>query len=192
MIIILTGKSCSGKDSVSRVLENMGYRSIVSWSSRPKRENETNGIEYNFCSKTEFENMIRNNEMIEYRFYNTLYNNVADTWYYGIRKETLDTNKNYIVILDLNGAKNFINYYGKENCMLFYLDASYEIRKRRAINRGSFDITEWERRALADDDDFEMRKIKNLFRLYNGKYIINDTNNIKDIAKIAELINVWR
>ena len=32
MIIILTGKSCSGKDSVSRVLENMGYRSIVSWS----------------------------------------------------------------------------------------------------------------------------------------------------------------
>ena len=192
MIIILTGKSCSGKDSVSRVLENMGYRSIVSWSSRPKRENETNGIEYNFCSKIEFENMIRNNEMIEYRFYNTLYNNVADTWYYGIRKENLDTNKNYIVILDLNGAKNFINYYGKENCMLFYLDASYEIRKRRAINRGSFDITEWERRALADDDDFEMRKIKNLFRLYNGKYIINDTNNIKDVAKIAELINVWR
>ena len=100
-VIILTGKSCSGKDSIKRELEKRGYKSIVSYTSRSMRVGEREGREYKFVSKNKFINMISNNEMLEYRTYHTLVNNTPDTWYYGLRKEELDSTTNYVIILDL-------------------------------------------------------------------------------------------
>ena len=119
--------------------------------------NETEGVEYHFCSKREFEYMIKQNKLIEYRSYNTLLNGKEDTWYYGILKEDLDLeNERYVVILDLNGAKSFYDYYGKENCHCVYIEAMNEVRTERAKKRGSFDETEWNRRLKADEEDFEI------------------------------------
>ena len=42
-VIILTGKSCSGKDSVRKELEGYNFNNIVSYTSRPIRENEIDG-----------------------------------------------------------------------------------------------------------------------------------------------------
>ena len=154
-VIILTGKSCSGKDSVRRELEGYNFNNIVSYTSRPARINETNGIDYHFVERDTFEQMINNNEMIEYRAYNTLFLDKPDTWYYGLRKDMLDFNKKYVVILDLEGTENFIKYYGKKNCFVVYMCCPNSERERRAIERGSFDRTEWNRRVSADEKDFK-------------------------------------
>ena len=101
-IIILTGMSCAGKDTVRRVLEQDyygGYTNIVSHTSRPMRENEINGIDYHFVSKEEFNNMIDNNEMIEYRNYETNWNGRGETWFYGVKKFT-PKNINYVIVMD--------------------------------------------------------------------------------------------
>lgn len=162
MITILCGKSGSGKDYISKKLIDKGYIPIISWTSRPMRENEIDGREYHFCTRREFEYMIETDKLLEYRSYNTLYNGINDTWFYGLLKEKLDNEKNYVVILDLKGTKEFIKYYGKDNCKVFYIEASDKIRTERAMKRGSFDKTEWERRLIADGEDFGEEKFREI------------------------------
>lgn len=184
MVIILVGKSASGKDTIAKQLVSLyGYEPIVSLTSRPMRDSEVDGREYNFVSKKEFEMLIKNDRLIEYRSYNTLVNNVADTWYYGLLKAEFDVKKNYVVVLDIDGAKSFIDYVGKKNCMVFYIHSSDELRKCRAKTRGSFDETEWNRR-LEDDEkvfnDVDLYKI-NAYKIVNNKWTI--------ISHLASYIN---
>ena len=64
-VVILTGKSCSGKDGVRREMEKLEYNNIVSYTSRPIRENEVDGIDYHFVNRSQFEKMIMTEQMIE-------------------------------------------------------------------------------------------------------------------------------
>ena len=184
-VIILTGKSCVGKDSVRRELEKYGYNNIVSYTSRPVRENEIDGIDYNFVNRSQFEKMITTEQMIEYRTYNTLVNNIPDKWYYGLKKEKLDPKGCYVVILDLDGTENFIKYYGKKNCYVVYMCCLKSERERRAIERGSFDITEWNRRVSADEKDFKAKKLNKL----TDFTVVNMSDDINDLPKIAKILN---
>ena len=184
-VIILTGKSCVGKDVVRRGLENYNYNNIVSYTSRPIRVNEVDGVDYNFVNKNTFIDMINNNEMIEYRTYNTLFNNIPDVWYYGLKKDILDKDKKYVVILDLNGVENFVKHYGRENCFTIYMCCPQKERTRRAIERGSFDKTEWNRRLQADEKDFKAKKLKKLIDFT----VVNMNNDLEDIPRICKILD---
>ena len=184
-VIVLTGKSCVGKDSVRRELEKCGYNNIVSYTSRPIRENEIDGIDYNFVNRSQFEKMITTEQMIEYRTYNTLVNNIPDKWYYGLKKEKLDPKGCYVVVLDLDGTENFIKYYGKKNCYVVYMCCPKSERERRAIERGSFDKTEWNRRVSADEKDFKVKKLNKL----TDFTVVNMSDDINDLPKIAKILN---
>ena len=50
-MIILVGKSCSGKDTVVKELAKMGYNKIVTCTTRPPRPGEIDGREYHFLNK---------------------------------------------------------------------------------------------------------------------------------------------
>ncbi len=150
MLIILCGESGSGKDAMLKRMVDDGCTPIISTTSRPIRDGETDGVEYNFVTKAQFEQMIKDDKLIEYRTYNTLVGGVPDTWYYGATKEELDDNKVYVVILDIEGAKAFISHFGKKRCFVTYMLVDERTREKRARMRGSFDKTEWDRRLEAD------------------------------------------
>lgn len=160
MYLILCGKSGSGKDAILKRLVKRGFTPIISLTSRPIRSGETNGIEYNFVSRALFESMVRDDKLIEYRSYDTLVRGVPDTWYYGLEKAKKDLKTDYVVILDVNGAKSFMDYYGKENCCCLFIGVSDITCKERAMKRGSFDPTEWSRRVKTDDEDFSFDKLQ--------------------------------
>ena len=182
--------SAVGKDSVRRVLErDYGYRNIVSYTSRGMRVGEENGIDYHFVSKEQFNNMINNNEMIEYRSYETNWNGNIDTWFYGIKKFELDEDKDYVVVIDLMGAESIINYFGRENCTLIYLNAYDKTRELRARNRGSFDETEWKRRLLADYKDFSFINLQAFENKYKVWKISNELRGDKALGEIASVID---
>ena len=154
-VLILCGKSGSGKDSIlKRLVAEYEYAPIVSYTTRPMRDGEVDGREYNFVTNEDFWEMIKNDELIEYRKYNTLVGGEPATWYYGLRKQDLMPDESYVVVLDMDGARSFIEYYGEDNCFPCYIEASEDIRKSRARIRGSFDETEWDRRVAADNSDF--------------------------------------
>ncbi len=163
MIAVLCGKSASGKDTLQELLKkNYGFNSIVSATSRPMREGEIEGVNYFFLTREEFINRLNNQEFLEYRTYNTLVDGKSDTWYYGCPKQKLDDNKDYVIILDMNGTRDFVDYYGKDNCFVCYVDCDNKLRKQRAMSRGSFDETEWNRRAEDDEKKFSEDILKGL------------------------------
>lgn len=155
MIVILCGKSGSGKDAIQKELVRIGFRPIISVTTRPPRDGEIDGRDYFFTSAENFEKLIADNRLIEYRSYNTLVNGVEDTWYYGVKKQDLDPLANYVVVLDVDGGQKFIDYFGLDNCLVCYVDVPDDIRRERAVKRGSFDETEWNRRLYADKQDFD-------------------------------------
>ena len=94
MIYIITGPSGVGKNTIINELSNhLDFYFSVSHTTRPRRENEVNGKDYYFITEEEFENLIKNDQMIEYEQYGD--------FYYGTSKEELSNNSS-IIILDLS------------------------------------------------------------------------------------------
>ena len=105
--IVLAGPSGAGKDSVIREILNKRNNILlnVSYTSRKKRQEETNGLDYNFVTRQEFEEMIAKDEFIEYVDY--------DGEYYGTRKlsnEELESN-DIIFRKDVRGAISIKDKY---------------------------------------------------------------------------------
>ena len=67
-LLIISGTTCAGKGTViKKLLTN--HNDIIlstSYTSRPKRESEIDGIDYYFVTKDEFEAKIKNNDFLEY------------------------------------------------------------------------------------------------------------------------------
>ena len=170
MFLILCGKSASGKDAIAKRLCQRGFTPIVTCTSRPMREGEANAEDYWFYPKEVFEKLIEEDMVIEYRSYKTLVNGKEDIWYYGTLKNDYKPNKDYVIILDLDGAKAFMDCYGKENCFCVSIEASDSTRTERAMKRGSFDETEWDRRVEADFEAFSEERVEDVCdgRVYNG------------------------
>lgn len=68
MIILLSGSSCSGKNTLIKQLvnEKEEVKYINSFTSRDKRPNESDGDPYFFVTKEDFQTKIKNNDFFEY------------------------------------------------------------------------------------------------------------------------------
>ena len=97
-MLILVGPSASGKTEIAKLLDvKYHLTKIVTHTTREKRINEKDDIDYHFVSKDTFLNLKSNNEFVE----TTLYNNN----YYGTSKKEIADNK--CVVLDPQGAYSF-------------------------------------------------------------------------------------
>lgn len=182
---ILVGKSGSGKDYLLKYMVQKGFTPLVSHTTRPKRANEIDCIDYYFVSVTEF---LASNDFIETRSYDTELNGEKHTWYYGLSTRELDRNKdkNIVTIFDIPGANEFIKNTGID-CNIIYLDVSDEIRKNRAILRGSFCDIEWDRRLLDDAKKFSDKELKSIIK----HTVINENITIDELYnKVINLLEV--
>ena len=75
-IYCVMGKSSSGKDSIySRIMEqeDLALARIVPYTTRPRREGETEGREYIFTDETHVQQLEHAQKVIELRAYHTVY-----------------------------------------------------------------------------------------------------------------------
>lgn len=188
-ILILISSSGCGKSYVLDYLSKIyNYKGLVSHTTRIKRPKEVNHIDYHFVTEDIFLQMIYNEELIEYRTYNTLVNNIHEIWYYGLSKNAikeLNFNTKYVTIFDVQGAKEFVEYYGRDNCFICILKCDDKIREERAKLRGGFDKFEWDRRLEDDKIIFSDENVNNLV-----DYIIENNGTIEELQlKVKELVN---
>ena len=83
LIAFVSGSSGSGKNTIINRLieENDNYGFITSYTTRDKRPTDVEGKNYYFISKEEFENKVKDGDMLEFDFFS---NN-----YYGIGKQAI-------------------------------------------------------------------------------------------------------
>lgn len=133
-LIIISGTTCAGKGTViKKILENHNDIVLsVSYTSRPKRDYETEGVEYYFVSEEEFKRKIKAKEFLEYA-------EVHKGIYYGTPKneilDLLNTGKDVILEIDVEGAKNIKEIY-PETILIFIMAPSMEEVKKRIKLRG--------------------------------------------------------
>ena len=191
-IIVLLGKSASGKDFLmNKLVKEYGFKRVISHTTRPIRNGETNGKEYYFISLDKFLNMSLKDNFIECREYNTQ----QGLWYYGLSKHEIDlTDDNkYVVILDFNGLKTLEEYLksvGMEDKLTsVYIDAKAQVRLQRSLNReGEMtdeQVMEVIRRLEADERDFEGAKE------YADLTFTNNLGEAMIVNLICETINQY-
>ena len=73
-MIILIGPSASGKTEIAQILEKKyNLKKVITHTTREKRINEKENVDYYFVSKDTFLDMITQNKLVEYSFYNNNY-----------------------------------------------------------------------------------------------------------------------
>lgn len=147
-MLILCGKTASGKDTLLKELVKLGYKTVVSFTTRPMRQGETNGVEYNFVDEKTFKDMTNNGEFAETTSYKVA---SGETWYYGSRKIDLTDDK--AIILNPEGLKAMKSIPGV-NPTSFYLRVDEDEIANRLTKRGD-NPKESARRLKADRKDFK-------------------------------------
>ena len=167
MIFFLMGKSSSGKDTIFRRLmedEDLSLETIVSYTTRPIREGEVEGVEYHFVKDYEMEEMEKKGLVIEKRTYDT----VCGLWNYftAIDTEVNVKKNNYILIGTLEAYVKIRDFYGSENVLPIYIHVDDGKRLMRALNREMEQqnpkYAEMCRRFLADCEDFSEEKLEEI------------------------------
>ncbi len=134
ILAVVSGFSGAGKGTIMKGLMNRydNYALSISATTREPREGEVHGREYFFVSEEEFEDMIREDRLIEYARY-------VDH-YYGTPKDyvmsQMEAGKDVILEIEIQGALKVKEKF-PETLLIFVAPPSAEELKRRLVNRGT-------------------------------------------------------
>ncbi|MBQ7794239.1 MAG: guanylate kinase [Clostridia bacterium] len=131
-LFIISGPSGTGKGTVCSELIRQGNVFLsVSATTRDRRLNEVDGETYHFLTKTEFEKLIADGEMLEWASYNGNY--------YGTPKaaveKTLAEGRNVILEIEPQGAF-IVKEKMPEATLIFILPPSMKVLRERLVTRG--------------------------------------------------------
>lgn len=186
-IFCLIGKSSSGKDTIFKLLKEdkeLDLKPVVPYTTRPKRNNETDGIEYHFINEDMLNEYARLAKIVEKREYNT----VNGKWCYcTIDDGQIDLDKgNYLLIATLEAYKILKSHFGVENVIPIYIVVEDAVRLERALVREKQqpnpNYDELCRRFLADSEDFSVPQL-----VANGINVEYQNNNLENcLTRIKE------
>ncbi len=134
LMIVISGISAAGKDSVVRHLEKRGLpiHFVVTATSRPPRPSETHGVDYFFVTRAEFEQMIADDELIEYAKVYSDYKGVPKAQV----RQAMSSGKDVIMRVDVQGAETMRAKF-PEAVLIFLTTNSEEEFIRRLTARGT-------------------------------------------------------
>ena len=149
MIIILVGESASGKTCLANefVKRNPSFDRVVTYTTRPRRIKEVNGVDYHFITDEEFYKMERQSLFIETATYND--------WHYGTSIVSFSPERNYVVVLNPSGMREFKRAYPDHSqYRTVYLCVDRRTRLIKLLQRND-NIEEAYRRSLSDVGQFD-------------------------------------
>ena len=145
-LYIVAAPSGAGKTSLTRALleQEPGIALSVSYTSRPPRPNEVDGVHYHFVSRGVFEEMIRRGEFFEHAI---VHGDLKGTARSAV-EHTLAQGKDVLLEIDWQGARQ-VREQMKDTVSIFILPPSRAELERRLRSRGA-DTDAVIRRRLAD------------------------------------------
>jgi guanylate kinase len=133
-LTVLSGPSGVGKSSVVAEVREL-YPHVwvsVSATTRPRRPGETNGVEYHFVTRDEFERMVADGEFLEYaEFAGNLYGTPLAPL-----RQRLDEGIASLLEIELYGARQ-VREALPDALLVFLKPPSWEELERRLVGRGT-------------------------------------------------------
>ncbi|MBQ1737209.1 MAG: guanylate kinase [Muribaculaceae bacterium] len=136
-LIIISAPSGSGKSTIiGRIMQDESLRLSfsVSATTRPRRGEEVNGVDYYYKTVDEFKQMIADDQLVEYQ-------EVYEGRYYGTPKSEVERitglGRNVVLDLDVLGGVNVKRMYGDRALSIFIQPPSVEVLRQRLIGRGT-------------------------------------------------------
>lgn len=172
-VVGLIGKAGSGKDSIlAHTLTVCPYfNKIINCTTRPPRENEQNGINYNFYTPEKYSQLLLEDKLIEATSFND--------WFYGTELDALNPNKINIGVFNPTSAE-ILNTDPRIDFKLFYVNVSDKERLLRQLNREKNpDVEEIIRRFPKDTIDFLDIDVD---------YIMLDNENLDDFTMAPHVL----
>lgn len=196
IVIGICGKSAAGKDSTAtRLVEEykkigIPAKKVISYTTRPPREGEVDGVDYHFVDLETFVEMQYDNKFIEHTEFRG--------WRYGTAINSFDDNCINICALNPVGMSKLQTRYPwyLEACECFYLKVPLFVRLKRSIKREHTFKWEFIRRVFADwknfsgyDDYFGYCLNQHVLRYHNGRtdFVSSIMNTDKLIHTVSKL-----
>lgn len=196
LLVILSGPSGSGKDTILTELtkRDMNIKVSTSMTTRKKREWEVDGIHYYFVDKDYFMRKIDEGQVLEYAQYGINY--------YGTPKapvdELLAQGRTVFLKIEVQGAEKIRKLY-PEAVSIFLMPPSMAALKERLRCRESEDEEDIQRRLTIAVDEIK-RAVEYDYIVINDivSYAVSDICTILDAEKqktfrckniISEVIN---
>ncbi|MCH5264312.1 MAG: guanylate kinase [Lachnospiraceae bacterium] len=163
-LYVFMGKSASGKDTLYRTTmeRHPELQAVVSYTTRPIRAGEKEGVEYHFVSVREMKQMEKEGRIVECRCYQT----VKGPWYYFTAADgQIDFEKgDFCLISTLEGYGKIRDFYGRDRVVPVYIEVEDFTRMQRSLERERQQempcVAEVCRRFLADEEDFSREKLE--------------------------------
>ena len=179
LLIVLSGPSGVGKGTVRAAIFSKGEQKFVysiSATTRLPRTGETDGVDYFFKTREEFEQMIQNKQLLEYAEY------VGN--YYGTPLEyvenTLAKGKDVFLEIDVQGAIQ-VRDLMPDGVFIFLTPPDLNELESRIVNRGTDSDEVIAKRMKTAREELELMK-------YYDYSVVNDTvdNTVQKIEAIIQ------
>lgn len=177
-LFVFSAPSGTGKTTIIKnVLNNYKELSFsISATTRAKRQNEMDGIDYFFLDEESFKKKIENDEFIEWgKFFG---------YYYGTLKnfvfEKINNGISMVLEVDVKGAINIKNAY-RDSVLIFISPPSIDELKTRLYNRKTESDSDFAKRIERAEMELNYRE-KFDYNVFN--YNLEDAN--KEVNKIIE------
>lgn len=177
MLIIITGKTASGKDTIIAGLlqKYSDFKKVLTSTSRSIREGEVNGVDYNFLAEDKFRQKIDQGDFLEYVEYGGNF--------YGTEKSRIREDEDLIWKIDPSMAGKAKQLFPDSISIYITVDDQVVLERLRERGLSEEDIA----KRMQDDQKF--------WDLYKDKYnyIIENVPGKLDetVSKIIKIIDTW-
>src|SRR5918993_3997807 len=134
LLFIISAASGTGKTTLAerlvQILPNL--RMSRSYTSRPARAGERDGVDYNFVSRPHFEGMIARGEFLEWA---DVFANLYGTSRMDVQR-VQDSGQDVVLVIDVQGAAQ-VKRSGIDHTSIFVLPPSFDILERRLRGRSA-------------------------------------------------------
>ena len=167
-LFVILGKSASGKSTIlNDVLSKLDIPVLLSNTTRPPRNGEIDGKEYNFVTMSTFDEDYKNENILEYDCFRI--DSLKETWVYYSKKSDLLLDKiSQIKIVSPTGLAQLMSHKElRDNIVSIFIDCPDKLRQKRYLSR-----------CISPDNMNERfeRDEKNFQHLFTDYIILNDEN----------------
>jgi len=181
LIIVISAPSGAGKTSLcKRLLQTSPlFCYSVSFTTRPPRKNEIEGVDYYFVSREEFQKMMEKGEFVEWaEVHGHMYGTSAK-----LIDEAIKAKKEIVLEVDVKGGTEIKRRY-PDSVLIFLLPPSWEELEKRLRNRMTESDKEIKQRLARAKKEVE-------YAPYYDYLVINDDIN-KALRKLLAIIEAER